>query len=186
MDPLLGPLQHNGGCTFTMALLPGSLAINNGQNQYDLAYDQRGPLFLRTVNGRPDIGAYELQDCSTQSCPPGPPGPSGTSGSSGGSGASSLLDPFDPFDLPGPPEPPGHPPLSDSAEAGEFDSGPIAPSVESLDSNFTNEELRSDSSNKTGGGCSVLDRGSQSNNNLWLIFFLGIVALRNLMTRQKT
>src|SRR5206468_7592504 len=31
-DPLLGPLQNNGGPTFTQALLPGSPAIDQGTN----------------------------------------------------------------------------------------------------------------------------------------------------------
>lgn len=64
VDPLLGPLQDNGGPTFTMALLPGSLAINNGDNPFGIEFDQREAPFLRVANGRPDIGAYELQGCA--------------------------------------------------------------------------------------------------------------------------
>ena len=70
-DPLLGPLQDNGGPTFTHAPLPGSLAIDKGTNFSGSATDQRG--FPRTVNiaGIPnaaagdstDIGAVE-QDAS--------------------------------------------------------------------------------------------------------------------------
>lgn len=63
VDPVLGPLQNNGGPTFTMALLPGSLAINNGDNPSDLAFDQREAPFIRVADGRPDIGAYEAQGC---------------------------------------------------------------------------------------------------------------------------
>jgi hypothetical protein len=61
IDPLLGPLADNGGPTQTMALLPGSTAIGAGLPTGD-RWDQRGPGYDRTVNGRTDIGAYELQD----------------------------------------------------------------------------------------------------------------------------
>jgi hypothetical protein len=60
-DPLLGPLQDNGGPTFTMALLPGSPAIDAGDNTDAPMWDQRGPGFPRIVNGTIDIGAYEVQ-----------------------------------------------------------------------------------------------------------------------------
>ena len=59
VDPLLGPLQDNGGPTFTQALLPGSPAVDAGNNTNAPAFDQRG--FTRIVNGAIDIGAYELQ-----------------------------------------------------------------------------------------------------------------------------
>jgi hypothetical protein len=64
VDPKLGPLQDNGGPTMTMALLPGSPAIDAGSNDLILAgvqYDQRGPGFQRIVNGTVDIGAFEWQ-----------------------------------------------------------------------------------------------------------------------------
>jgi hypothetical protein len=62
-DPLLGPLQDNGGPTATMALLPGSPAIDAGDPNPDDApmFDQRGPGYRRIVNGRLDIGAFEVQ-----------------------------------------------------------------------------------------------------------------------------
>lgn len=66
-DPILGPLQDNGGFTLTHALLPGSPAIDAGDSichdfegrpQTD---DQRG--FFRPISliGKPicDIGSYE-------------------------------------------------------------------------------------------------------------------------------
>ena len=62
LDARLGPLQNNGGPTATMALLPGSLAIDDGDNALAPGpYDQRGPGFPRIVNGAIDIGAFEVQ-----------------------------------------------------------------------------------------------------------------------------
>ncbi len=63
----LGPLQDNGGFTFTMALLPGSPAIDQGISQ-GLATDQRGmprtadQLNLSNAVGGDgtDIGSFEL------------------------------------------------------------------------------------------------------------------------------
>jgi hypothetical protein len=68
-NPLLGPLQLNGGQTPTHALLSGSPAVDAGTNFSGLATDQPGPGFARTVdinlipNARDgtDIGAFELQ-----------------------------------------------------------------------------------------------------------------------------
>ena len=62
-DPMLGPLQDNGGPTFTHALLPGSPAINAGDPKFTPPpfFDQRGPGFDRVVNGRIDIGSFEGQ-----------------------------------------------------------------------------------------------------------------------------
>ncbi len=44
-DPMLGPLQDNGGPTFTHELLPGSPAIDVGDPNFTPPpyYDQRGP-----------------------------------------------------------------------------------------------------------------------------------------------
>lgn len=62
-DPVLGPLQDNGGSTFTHALLPGSPALNAGDPKFTPPpfFDQRGPGFDRVVNGRVDIGSFEVQ-----------------------------------------------------------------------------------------------------------------------------
>jgi hypothetical protein len=62
-DPLLGPLQDNGGPTQTHALLPGSPAINAGDPNFipPPDYDQRGTPFVRVFNGRIDIGSFEVQ-----------------------------------------------------------------------------------------------------------------------------
>jgi predicted outer membrane repeat protein len=58
INPLLGPLQDNGGPTQTHALLPGSPAIDTGDNNGAPDTDQRG--FTRIVNGIIDIGSYEF------------------------------------------------------------------------------------------------------------------------------
>jgi cell division septation protein DedD len=60
-DPMLGPLQDNGGLTFTHELLFGSPAFDAGDpNLTPLPqYDQRGLGFPRVVNGRIDIGSFE-------------------------------------------------------------------------------------------------------------------------------
>jgi hypothetical protein len=68
-DPMLGPLQGNGGPTQTMELLPGSPAIDAGNpsgcTDSDgnlLKTDQRGmPRPDEEDNGGCDIGAYESQ-----------------------------------------------------------------------------------------------------------------------------
>jgi len=65
-NPMLGPLQNNGGPTPTMALLPGSPAIDAGDDSVlgpplSLATDQRGAGFPRLSNTRVDIGAFEVQ-----------------------------------------------------------------------------------------------------------------------------
>jgi hypothetical protein len=63
-DPLLGPLQDNGGPTFTHELLKGSPAIDAGDPNFTPPplYDQRGPGFDRVVNNRLDIGSFEVQE----------------------------------------------------------------------------------------------------------------------------
>lgn len=61
VDPLLGPLQNNGGPTRTHALLPGSPAIDRGSNPLALATDQRGAGYARTSGVATDMGAYEVQ-----------------------------------------------------------------------------------------------------------------------------
>jgi predicted outer membrane repeat protein len=63
-DPLLGPLQDNGGPTLTHALLPGSPAINAGDPSFTPppVYDQRGRGYDRVRNGRLDTGSFEVQE----------------------------------------------------------------------------------------------------------------------------
>jgi hypothetical protein len=56
-DPKLGPLADNGGPTFTMALLPGSPAIDAGNTALAPATDQRG--YPRPAGLAGDIGAHE-------------------------------------------------------------------------------------------------------------------------------
>lgn len=62
VDPMLGPLANNGGPTLTMALLPGSPAIDAGSNVTCASVDQRG--VTRPQGGVCDIGAYELRALS--------------------------------------------------------------------------------------------------------------------------
>lgn len=57
VDPLLGPLQDNGGATETQALLTGSPAIDAGDDTACPATDQRG--VARPQGAQCDIGAYE-------------------------------------------------------------------------------------------------------------------------------
>jgi hypothetical protein len=73
-DPMLGPLQDNGGPTFTHALLPGSPAIDAGDPKFTPPpyYDQRGAVFWRVRNGRIDSGSFEVQAGTTPSPTPTP------------------------------------------------------------------------------------------------------------------
>jgi hypothetical protein len=66
-DPLLGPLQDNGGLTQTMALLPGSPVIDAGDPNFTPPpfYDQRGSGYPRVANGRIDKGSFEVQSGPT-------------------------------------------------------------------------------------------------------------------------
>ncbi|MDB9493351.1 right-handed parallel beta-helix repeat-containing protein [Spirulina major CS-329] len=63
VDPKLGPLANNGGPTQTHAILPGSPAINAGNNALatGLTTDQRGAPGARIVGGTVDMGAFEFQ-----------------------------------------------------------------------------------------------------------------------------
>jgi hypothetical protein len=61
VNAMLGPLADNGGPTLTRALLPGSPAIDAGDNAGAPPWDQRGAPFRRVVNGAIDIGAFEVQ-----------------------------------------------------------------------------------------------------------------------------
>lgn len=57
-DPRLGTLTGNGGSTWTMALLPGSPAIDAGNASTCLSTDQRG--VPRPQGSSCDVGAYEV------------------------------------------------------------------------------------------------------------------------------
>jgi len=71
-DPLLGGLQNNGGETDTLALQPGSPAIDAGTNDGCPGTDQRG--VTRPQGSSCDVGAFELQQRAT------PPPPGGATG----------------------------------------------------------------------------------------------------------
>lgn len=58
VNPLLGPLQMNGGRTMTMLPAKGSLAIDHGVNPDGLTVDQRG--FAIAGDDAIDIGAVEV------------------------------------------------------------------------------------------------------------------------------
>jgi hypothetical protein len=62
-DPLLGPLQDNGGPTLTHMPLPGSPAIDAVDPNFTPPpfHDQRGPCFYRVFGRRIDVGSVETQ-----------------------------------------------------------------------------------------------------------------------------
>jgi hypothetical protein len=80
-DPLLGPLQDNGGPTLTHVPLPGSPVLDRGLNLSGASTDQRGAPFIRTVDeiiaanafggDGTDIGAFEVADTNAPAitCP---------------------------------------------------------------------------------------------------------------------
>ena len=66
-NPMLGPLQDNGGPTFTHALMASSPAIDKGKNFSGSATDQRAnprtfddPNIANASGGGTDIGAVEM------------------------------------------------------------------------------------------------------------------------------
>ena len=81
-DPLLGPLQNNGGSTPTHSLREGSPAIDAGSNGGCPTNDQRGA--QRPVDGDLDgmaicdIGAYEAQSIAPPATPSETPVPTDT------------------------------------------------------------------------------------------------------------
>ena len=75
INPMLGPLQDNGGLTYTRALLTGSPAIDKGSST-GIFTDQRGftrpvdtPVIPNATGGDgSDIGAYEVQGNQLPGC----------------------------------------------------------------------------------------------------------------------
>ena len=63
-DPLLGPLADNGGATLTHVLLPGSPAIDSGDDVACPASDQRG--VSRPQGAGCDRGAVEAVDITSR------------------------------------------------------------------------------------------------------------------------
>jgi hypothetical protein len=61
IDPMLGPLQDNGGPTWTHALDSASPAIDTGNNLANHDFDQRGSGYPRVSGAATDIGAFEVQ-----------------------------------------------------------------------------------------------------------------------------
>lgn len=61
-NPGLGPLQDNGGPTFTSLPNPDSLSIDSGESTLaPQPFDQRGAGFSRIINSVVDIGAVEFE-----------------------------------------------------------------------------------------------------------------------------
>jgi Dockerin type I domain len=75
VNPMLGPLQENGGSTYTRALLSGSPAIDKGSSS-GISTDQRGftrpidtPVIPNATSGDgSDIGAFEVQGDQLPGC----------------------------------------------------------------------------------------------------------------------
>ena len=95
-NPMLGPLQDNGGPTFTHALLPGSPAIDAGDPNFTPPplFDQRGSGFDRVVkaasmsahlkcntvtHSNSDSNVTPTATATTTSIPSGTPSPTPTS-----------------------------------------------------------------------------------------------------------
>lgn len=66
-NPMLGPLQDNGGPTFTHIPLAGSPALDAGDPNFTPPpfNDQRGAPYVRVSSGRIDIGSVEVQPSPT-------------------------------------------------------------------------------------------------------------------------
>ena len=68
-NPMLGPLQDNGGPTLTHLPMAGSPVINVGSNEHipdGVTRDQRGPLYLRIDGGNVELGAVEVTSALPQ------------------------------------------------------------------------------------------------------------------------
>jgi hypothetical protein len=61
LDPMLGPLQDNGGPTSTHALLVGSPALHAGDPAVLLSRDQRGSVRAGSFGTPTDIGAFAAE-----------------------------------------------------------------------------------------------------------------------------
>lgn len=75
VNPMLAPLANNAGTMQTHALMPGSPAIDAGNNALanyaasdPITFDQRGACFRRIVRGRVEIGAFETQSFASAVC----------------------------------------------------------------------------------------------------------------------
>jgi hypothetical protein len=106
-EPLLSPLQDNGGPTLTHALLPGSPAIDAGDPNFTPPpfFDQRGPGFDRVVNGRIDVGSFEVQTTSTPT-----PTPTPTATANATASPTATATPVSPTPIPRPKPTPWHRP----------------------------------------------------------------------------
>jgi hypothetical protein len=124
IDPLLGPLQDNGGPTQTHALLPGSPAIDAGNNVHASMWDQRGPGFPRIIHGVIDIGAFEYRPPRQPQLDPNPAPVQGLSPP--GPTDQRLFGPAEPVDV-APQESGGA-----TAQPGQPDTTPSQPRCQAL------------------------------------------------------
>jgi hypothetical protein len=93
MNPLLGPLQPNGGPTRTQALGPLSPAIDAGNPVTCTIVDQRGFPRPDPPGGTCDAGAVEsylAMGATGATGPTGPTGATGTTGSTGPTGPAGV------------------------------------------------------------------------------------------------
>ncbi len=94
-DPLLGPLADNGGPVRTIALLPGSPAIDAGTSAGAPATDARGKPRVRGV----DVGAFEKSDPDQNAQPTyavgaGPGGPGAVTVYNPDGSVNKTVNPF--------------------------------------------------------------------------------------------
>jgi hypothetical protein len=183
IDPLLGPLEYNGGPTKTMALLDGSVAIDHGSNPLGLLFDQRGPNFHRMSGSLTDIGAFELQFTPIPECP------SCSKRSRRDNHDGGNLFGAIPFPMPAPP-----PPLLPTPVAGIQPQAAIPPAapatVEAIPANKDADQasvgLKTDleTSEHTSGCSSINGVGKSFSNEVMLLFIL-LAAQRAVRAKKR-
>jgi hypothetical protein len=97
MGANLGPLADNGGPTFTHALLPGSPALEAGEDATCEPGDQRG--VIRPQGLHYDMGAYEAETPATATPPSVTGTPTPTFTPTGTPTSAMAKFPFDPVEF---------------------------------------------------------------------------------------